>query len=128
MPEHTPAPTPERAIYGFVLFLGSSFALVLFVFWAYIPSKWMAACDLTYWPQKYWALAIPVYLTLPILLLGFCVYPGLNLMMTPPPNSENTITDKHTRSFDETVMNPEQIPPIADIPLTNVCRLSLIHI
>jgi len=125
-PEPTPAPTPDRAVYGFVLFLGTGFAFVLYILWAYIPSTWMEACGLTYWPQKYWALAIPVYFMLPILLLGFCIYPGLNLMMTPPLDSVNAITDKHARKL-QVPDSPESIPPIADIPLLNACQLMYLN-
>lgn len=121
MPDHTPAPSPERAIYGFVLFLGSIFAFLLYLIWAYVPSSWLAVCGLTYWPQKYWAVAIPVYLMLPIFLLGFCIYPGLNFMITAPLSSINTIPDPYLK-VQQIPLSPESIPPIADIPLEDVCR------
>ncbi|XP_047101131.1 uncharacterized protein LOC124719961 isoform X2 [Schistocerca piceifrons] len=37
MPEHTPAPTPARAVYGFVLYLASVTSAALFLLWAYVP-------------------------------------------------------------------------------------------
>jgi hypothetical protein len=67
-------------VYGFVAWIASSVAAgnerartnnafcvthgvaaaVWFV-WAYVPDKWLALLDITYYPSKYWAAALPLY-------------------------------------------------------------------
>ena len=38
-PEHSPAPTPDRAVYGFVLYLASYSFLALYLAWALLPDN-----------------------------------------------------------------------------------------
>lgn len=96
MPEHTPAPTPHRAVYGFALYLSFKLFLVLYLIWAILPEWWFEYLNITCLPQRYWAVAIPITVITSLLIFGFIVYPSINLCMTPDFNDINTITDETT--------------------------------
>jgi len=114
--EPSPIPTPYRAIYGFVLWLISHFCLMLYIFWALIPEEWLHVVGITYFPQKYWAIAIPAYLITVSTAFIFVLYPSYNFLLTPSLNDARTIMDEYS-SF----VHKAGIAPISDIPLTAVC-------
>ncbi|KAG7274475.1 hypothetical protein CRUP_001440 [Coryphaenoides rupestris] len=78
MVENSPSPLPERAIYGFVLFLASQFGFCVFCLWAYVPAE-------------YWVLAVPVYLLVGLVVCCLVLF-GINMMSTAPLNSLDNIT------------------------------------
>ncbi|XP_076451465.1 phosphatidylinositol N-acetylglucosaminyltransferase subunit P-like [Babylonia areolata] len=119
--EHKPSPTPERAVYGYVLYLASYIGLGVYLVWAYVPDSWLNAVGLTYWPQKYWAVALPVYLCV-VILLFYLAYLGLIFINTPPLTSLSIITDSHASSQDVTPPSPEGIPPLCDLDIVEVNR------
>ncbi|XP_031343204.1 phosphatidylinositol N-acetylglucosaminyltransferase subunit P [Photinus pyralis] len=96
MPEHTPAPTPHRAVYGFALYLSFKVFFVLYVIWAVVPESWFKYLNITCLPQRYWAIAVPIFIITSLLIFGFIIYPSINLCMTPDFNDINTITDETT--------------------------------
>ena len=54
---------PIRAVYGFVSYLLSSAALTAYLVWLLVPQAYLEAAGLSeVFPQKYWAVAIPIYL------------------------------------------------------------------
>lgn len=93
MPEHTPAPTPSRSVYGFVLYLCSKTFFILYVVWTVIPESWFAAINITYLPQRYWAVVIPIFLLTVLAIFAFAIYPSLNLCLTPNINDVRTIKE-----------------------------------
>ncbi|KAI9560194.1 hypothetical protein GHT06_014208 [Daphnia sinensis] len=110
-------PAPYRAIYGFVLWIISYVFLIIYIVWAFVPEEWLHVFGLTYWPQKYWAVAIPAYIFFGLLLFGFVIYPSINLLITPPLNDFRTVTDE-----DATFSAGKGIAPITDVPLVDVCE------
>ncbi|ETN60133.1 phosphatidylinositol glycan, class P [Anopheles darlingi] len=96
MPEHTPAPTPGRAIYGFALFLLFKTLFALYVVWAFVPTAVFERLGLTYLPDKYFALFLPILALVAITLFAFLVYPSLALAMTPDVDDRTTVTDSYT--------------------------------
>ncbi|XP_064611590.1 phosphatidylinositol N-acetylglucosaminyltransferase subunit P-like [Liolophura sinensis] len=99
MPEHSPSPTPERAIYGFVLYLGAYLGLVVYLVWAYLPDSWLHAVGLTYWPQKYWGCGCAIYCCV-LILLVYIPLPGGNLLSTPDLTSSNSFTGERAMLSD----------------------------
>ncbi|XP_053671059.1 uncharacterized protein LOC128721340 [Anopheles nili] len=96
MPEHTPAPTPGRAIYGFALFLLFKTLFFMYVVWAFVPTSLFDQLGLTYLPDKYFALFIPILALVAVTLFAFIIYPSLALAMTPDVDDPVTISDTFT--------------------------------
>lgn len=119
--EHTPAPYGPRSVYGYALYIGSNMLFCLYLIWAIVPEQILHNyLGLTYWPSKYWAVAIPVWALTALATFAFLIYPAINLLMTPDVNDISTITDKYSQPKKEVV--PGGIPPVSDIPITEVCR------
>ncbi|KAL2622426.1 hypothetical protein R1flu_002631 [Riccia fluitans] len=90
-------------VYGFAGSIGSIVAYVVYIIWAYTPESWLHAVGITYYPSRYWAVAIPTYVIISVALM--CIlYLGLYFRATHPPQSPYTLYDEYSRpGIDPTV-------------------------
>lgn len=93
MAEQSPAPTPSRSIYGFVVFLLFVTLFVLYVLWAFIPMELYESIGITELPNKYFALFLPILILTATTIFAFFIYPSFSFIMTSNIDSINTITD-----------------------------------
>lgn len=117
----SPSPTPVRAIYGFVLYLAAYIAFVVYVIWAYLPDTWLEAIGLSYFPQKYWALAVPCYLCV-LWVLAFPAWLGYIHLCTPALDSTDLIVDDYSPTLSKKELAEEYSQQLADIPISEVNR------
>lgn len=97
MPEHTPAPTPDRAVYGFALYLLFGTLFVVYVIWAFVPQFILEdMLGLTYLPDKYFALYVPILILCATTFFAFFIYPGLNMSLTPNIDDQMSIRDSNS--------------------------------
>lgn len=118
--QNTPSPTESRANYGFALYLASKTALVVYLVWAFIPNHWLTAIGQTYFPQKYWAIAIPIWVCC-IIMVTAILYPAINMLLIPPMNDPRILTDSFARP-PINIAQPEGIPTVSDLNLSEVCK------
>ncbi|KAL6243612.1 hypothetical protein RBB50_009605 [Rhinocladiella similis] len=64
---------PTYEYYGFVLYLASTIAFLMYILWSYLPSPFLHAMGVTYYPNRWWSLAIPAWI---VMLLVF-IYAAL---------------------------------------------------
>ncbi|XP_062516712.1 phosphatidylinositol N-acetylglucosaminyltransferase subunit P-like [Corticium candelabrum] len=127
MSDSAPGPDPIRAIYGFVLYLGTLIFFGLYLLWAFLPDKWLHAFGLTYLPARHWVLTAPVYSCV-LLLFVIVAYVAYNLTRVPSLDSWTTMRDEYSLSLSPAVNSNESgvcesgIPPVADIPIQLVNR------
>ena len=69
----------------------------VFLVWAYVPEATLHGLGITYYPDKYWALALPAFFCTAYALSGVA-YVGLNMLSTAPLDSLQTLTGEGTRS------------------------------
>merc|ERR1712192_18827 len=94
--QHSRAPTPSRAVYGFVLHLLSLSLLLLYICWALLPTSILEAIGLHFLPQQYWAVAIPTFLSVLFFTFVLVVYPALGLLATPGSGDIRHVADSKT--------------------------------
>ena len=83
-PHESPNPSRARRVPGVLFFV--------YLFWAYVPDDTLRALGIEYYPDKYWALAIPTW----IFALGFFVawaYEGVNMMSVRATDDEDLIAE-----------------------------------
>lgn len=97
MPEHTPAPIPHRAVYGFAVFLLFKTLFFLWLIWAFVPDYILRdKFGFTYLPDKYFAIQLPVIILCGLFFFAFFIYPAWNLSMTVDCDNISAITDKYS--------------------------------
>lgn len=116
-------------VYGFVGAISTLVGFTVFLIWAYLPEPWLHTMGITYYPNRYWAMAIPAYVLVAILFV-VSFYASLNYMATPPPHSLNSLFDEYTRSPSVVTCGSQSlyeadrpIHAISDIPITGVNAL-----
>ncbi|KAI1870672.1 uncharacterized protein JN550_004818 [Neoarthrinium moseri] len=60
---------PTYEYYGFVLYLFSTLAFGMYLLWAYLPSAFLHAMGIYYYPNRWWALAVPAFLVMLIVYI-----------------------------------------------------------
>ena len=118
---HTPTPTAIRAGYGFVSYLLSSAALVSYLIWLVVPDRCLKILSLSeVFPQKYWAVAVPIYLGVAFVLLPTVVYPCLGLCITPEVDDIRHVVDPKPKF----ILNPggKDVGDIAPCDVLSVLR------
>ncbi|CAF0872204.1 unnamed protein product [Rotaria sordida] len=116
----SPLPSPERAIIGFFLYVASIFTFIIYLLWAYLPNNWFENIGITYYPHKYWSIAIAILVV--TLLIGIVLVNCLvNSLSVPSLDSMKLIQDRHTRKkMNVKNLNTDAIPPVCDLDLSFV--------
>ncbi|KAI9253187.1 PIG-P-domain-containing protein [Sporodiniella umbellata] len=113
--------TPAYEYYGFVMYLASFVAFGIYLIWAFVPDSILRSLGITYYPHRYWALAVPVWL-MTIVWFVFISNMTINLMNTTPFDSHYCVTDEHAnvmRIENQRSLNQpsDWIPELHDIPI-----------
>jgi len=138
-----PGPSAGRSIYGYALMIFCLLSMFGYTAWAFLPESWLREHGLAYFSSKYYALALPVYICTLIFVFASIIYPAINLTLTAPITSMNTLVDSHTRTpppntdthtiadqgdVCSTMNGVNCIPPIYDLSIEDVNEMLFANI
>jgi len=108
-----PSPTPERAVYGFILYILATSSFGLYLMWLFLPEDILNFIGIgEFLPQKYWAVALPIYFSVAFFLFVFIVYPSLGLLVTPKLKDVRNVTDEFVIYNPEKYQEKDKIPRV----------------
>lgn len=106
----------NAAVYAFGGWLASILSYLIFLVWAVSPEPFLKRIGITYYPSRYYALALPAYLLVVFLLIGV-TYMAINMIYTNDCSSMYTIRDEFSKrapSKEEQLANARSVPDIGD--------------
>merc|ERR1712025_1370517 len=85
-----------------------------YLVWALVPDSYLELAGLDFLPQKYWAVAVPIYVSVLFFTFVFVIYPCLGMLRTPTLGDDiRFVTDSHT-VYDSGVRIPGSVPALYD--------------
>lgn len=91
-PEGEPIYLPgPKEVYGLIGVLLSYLGFALYLVWAFFPSSWLDAAGWTWYPAREWAVIVPCWLMV-VVLLSYFAYAALSVYLTPGFDSPTIIT------------------------------------
>ncbi|KAI1502969.1 PIG-P-domain-containing protein [Biscogniauxia marginata] len=85
---------PTYEYYGFVLYLFSSLTFLIYLLWSYLPSPFLHALGIYYYPNRWWALAIPSFIVMLLVYIYVALAAYNTEVLTLPLTSIETIVDE----------------------------------
>jgi len=85
---------PTYEYYGFVLYLSSSLAFLIYLLWSYLPSPFLHQLGIYYYPNRWWSLAIPSFLVMTIVYIYVALASYNTGYLTLPMSSVENIVDE----------------------------------
>jgi phosphatidylinositol glycan class P protein len=85
---------PTYEYYGFALYLGSSAAFLMYILWAYVPAPMLHSMGIHWYPNRWWALAVPCWLVVLVVYIYVALASYNTQHLTLPLRScENLVDD-----------------------------------
>ncbi|PKS08248.1 hypothetical protein jhhlp_005191 [Lomentospora prolificans] len=84
---------PTYEYYGFVLYLFSSATFLVYILWSYLPSPFLHALGIYYYPNRWWSLAVPAFLVMALVYLFVALASYNTGYLTPPMGAVETVVD-----------------------------------
>lgn len=110
---------PQTAINGFIAMILTVVCFLLYLVWLVVPQSMLHQLHISYYPDKYWALAIPALLTM---LYAYYLFVSvcLALMTTHPLEDARCVADVDSREDTEVncgalTQSAGSVAPWADI-------------
>lgn len=85
---------PTYEYYGFVLYLASSLAFLIYLLWSYLPSPFLHQLGIYYYPNRWWSLAIPSFLVMTLVYIYIALASYNTGYLTLPMQSIENIVDE----------------------------------
>jgi len=107
-------------IRAFVAWICTHLCYTLFILWAYLPDPVLNDLGVTYFPSKYWAVAMPCHVLVSFAIM-YLLYWFYNLMRLPQLRAFQNVMDEYSKAPDEKLWGQgEHIPRIYDLQITSV--------
>ncbi|ORY17633.1 PIG-P-domain-containing protein [Clohesyomyces aquaticus] len=85
---------PTYEYYGFALYLASSAAFLMYILWAYVPSPLLHQMGIHYYPNRWWALAVPSWLVVTVVYIYVALASYNTKYLTLPLSSCENLVDE----------------------------------
>ena len=85
---------PTYEYYGFTLYLTSSLVFFIYLLWSFLPSPFLAQLGIYYYPDRWWALAIPAWTVMFTVYIYVALASYNTGYLTLPMNSVECLVDE----------------------------------